>query len=358
MTTTWPEVLGDLLAKRDLSADRARWAMDQVMAGEATSAQIAGFVIALRAKGETAAEVSGLVAAMLEAAVTFRVPEPSLDVVGTGGDRAHTVNISTMAALVAAGAGIPVVKHGNRAASSKTGTADVLEELGVAISLPPEAVRRCTLEAGIGFCFAASFHPAMRHAGPTRRELGVPTVFNVLGPLANPAAPESALIGCADARLAPVLAQVLAARGTRAFVVRGEDGLDEITTAGPTRVWDATGPDVVEQRFDAGDLGIPVPAEGALRGDDAGFNAAVLRAVLNGETGGNLGAVRDAVLLNAAAAIVAFDAVGGSTTYGGAEVSLSERFARALPVATAAVDSGAAVAVLERWIVLSQTLAG
>lgn len=326
------------------------------MAGDATPAQIAGFVVALRAKGETPAEIEGLVTAMLAAAVTFEMPEPALDVVGTGGDRAHTVNISTMAALVAAGAGIPVVKHGNRAASSKTGTADVLEELGVAIALPPDAVRRCALEAGIGFCFAAAFHPAMRHAGPTRRELGVPTVFNVLGPLANPAQPEAALIGCADARLAPVLAEVLAARGTRAFVVRGEDGLDEITTTGPTRIWDATGPYVVESRFDPADLGIAVPTEGALRGDDAAFNAAVLRGVLEGRTDDNLGAVRDAVQLNAAAALVAFDAVAGSLTYGDASSPFGDRIARALPVAAAAVDSGAALAVLDRWIVLSRTL--
>jgi anthranilate phosphoribosyltransferase len=294
---------------------------------------------------------------MLRAAVRFEVPGPALDVVGTGGDRAHTVNISTMAALVAAGAGVPVVKHGNRAASSKTGTADVLEELGVAISLPPDAVLRCVAEVGIGFCFAAAFHPAMRHAGPTRSQLGVPTVFNVLGPLANPAQPAAALIGCADLRLAPILAEVLAARGTRAMVVRGEDGLDEITTSGPTAIWDVTGSRVVADRFDPIDLGIARPAADALRGDDAAFNAAVLRDVLAGGTDGNLRAVRDAVVVNSAAALVAFDSVTGSQTYGPTPTSLTERIGNALPVAIASIDSGSAHKVLEDWVRLSSSLA-
>jgi anthranilate phosphoribosyltransferase len=210
---TWPDLLTALLAGTDLTRDQATWAMDQIMSGDATTAQVAGLVVALRAKGESADEVAGLVDAMLAHAVRVPLTVPALDVVGTGGDRAHTVNISTMAALVAAAAGAPVVKHGNRAASSQTGTADVLERLGVPLSLPPDAVLACVADAGIGFCFAAAYHPAMRHAAAPRRELGVPTVFNVLGPLANPAQPAAALIGCADARLAPVLAAVLAARG-------------------------------------------------------------------------------------------------------------------------------------------------
>ena len=357
MAQTWPAVLTALLAGNDLTAESAEWAMAEIMSGDATPAQVAGFVIALRAKGETAPEIGGLVASMLRAAVRFQVPGPALDVVGTGGDRAHTVNISTMAALVAAGAGVPVVKHGNRAASSKTGTADVLEELGLAISLPPAAVLRCIAEVGIGFCFAAAFHPAMRHAGPTRSQLGVPTVFNVLGPLANPAQPAAALIGCADLRLAPILAEVLAARGTRAMVVRGEDGLDEITTSGPTAIWDVTGSQVVADRFDPIDLGIARPAAGALRGDDAAFNAAVLRDVLAGGTDGNLRAVRDAVVVNAAAALVAFDAVTGSRTYGARPASLTERIGNALPVAIASIDSGSTHRVLEEWVRLSSSLA-
>lgn len=331
--------------------------MAQVMSGDATPVQVAGFVVALRAKGETAPELLGLVSAMLRAAVRFEVPVPALDVVGTGGDRAHTVNISTMSALVAAGAGVPVVKHGNRAASSKTGTADVLEALGVVIALEPDAVRRCTLETGIGFCFAAAYHPAMRHAAVPRRELGVPTVFNVLGPLANPAQPPAALIGCADARIAPTLAEVLFARGTRALVVRGQDGLDEITTAAPTSVWDVTGDSIRQVVLDTADLGLPRPAEGALRGDDAEFNARVVRAVLGGSTEGNHAAVRDAVLVNSAAALVAFDAVGGAGTYGGPEVPLLDRVAGALPVAVASIDSGAALTVLDRWAALSTALA-
>ncbi|MEI7780072.1 MAG: anthranilate phosphoribosyltransferase [Actinomycetes bacterium] len=357
MAADWPAVLGELLAGQDLDSKTAAWAMGEIMVGAATPAQIAGFVVALRAKGETATEVSGLVEAMLAAALRIVPSGPALDVVGTGGDRSHTVNISTMAALVAAGAGIPVIKHGNRAASSQTGTADVLEELGVAISLSPDAVRRCTDEVGIGFCFAAAFHPAMRHAATTRRELGVPTVFNVLGPLANPAQPAAALVGCADLRLAPVLAQVLAMRGTRALVVRGTDGLDEITTYAPTSVWDVTGDGVVVDEFDTADLGIGRPVADALRGGDAHFNATVLRELLAGGTAGNLSAVRDAVLVNAAAALVAFDTVTGSLAYGGREEVLVRRVSRAMPVAAAALDSGAAERVLDRWIELSSALA-
>ena len=266
-------------------------------------------MVALRAKGETADEVGGLVTAMLRHAVRVEGAGTVLDVVGTGGDRAHTVNISTMAAIVAAAAGARVVKHGNRAATSKTGTADVLEELGVVITLPADRVVPCLQRAGIAFCFAPTFHPAMRHAAVPRRELGVPTVFNVLGPLANPAEPAAALVGCADRRLAPVMAGVLAARGVRALVVRGDDGLDEITTATTTTVWDTRPGDgsVVETRLDPAGLGIAAPAPGALQGGEAAENAAVLRAVMRGEPG----PVRDAVLLNAAAALAAWDAATG-----------------------------------------------
>lgn len=356
---TWPSLLSVLLAGSDLEPAQARWAMDQVMRGDATPAQVAGFVVALRAKGETGAEVSGLVEAMLAHAVPVAVPGTTLDVVGTGGDRAHTVNISTMAAIVAAGAGAPVVKHGNRAASSSTGTADVLEELGVVLALPPEGVAACVERAGIGFCFAAAYHPAMRFAAAPRRELGVPTVFNILGPLANPARTAAALIGCADARLAPVLADVLARRGTRALVVRGEDGLDEVTTYAPTRVWDVTAGDgsVTPAVLDPATLGIPAPAPGALRGGEAALNAAILRAVLSGSTEGTHAAVRDAVRLNAACALVAYDAAAGAAVYAPVATPLAERVAAALPAATASLDSGAALKVLDGWITASQEAA-
>jgi anthranilate phosphoribosyltransferase len=356
---TWPDLLSALLSGRDLQTAEAAWAMEQIMSGDATPAQVAGFVVALRAKGETAAEVAGLVESMLAHAVVVPVDGPALDVVGTGGDRAHTVNISTMAAVVAAAAGARVVKHGNRAASSQTGTADVLEELGVSLALPPEGVLACLDQAGIGFCFAAAYHPAMRHAAAARRELGVPTVFNVLGPLANPARPAAALVGCADARLAPVQAAVLAERGVRALVVRGEDGLDEVTTYVPTRVWDATAGDgsVRETEIDPAALGIAAPQPGALRGGDAGRNAAVLRSTLSGEVDPDVAAVRDAVRLNAAAALVTWDAATGATQYGPVSAPVQDRVAAALPVASEALASGAAARVLDRWVEASQRAA-
>jgi anthranilate phosphoribosyltransferase len=234
---TWPALVTALLRGDNLSTDDTAWAMGEVMAGEATPVQIAAFTIALRAKGETSEEVAGLARVMLANATPIDVTDDAVDVVGTGGDAAHTVNISTMAAIVVAAAGVRVVKHGNRAASSTCGSADLLEELGIPVALEPDAVARCVREAGIGFCFAAKFHPGMRHAGAPRREMGVPTVFNFLGPLTNPAQPRAAAIGCFDRRMAGVVAGVLAARGTSALVVRGEDGLDEFTVTAPTRVW-------------------------------------------------------------------------------------------------------------------------
>ncbi len=284
--------------------------MDRAMSGDATPVELAGFLVALRAKGETAAEVAGLVSAMLAHAAPVEIVPgtgPTVDTCGTGGDRSNTVNISTMAAVVVAAAGAPVVKHGNRAASSAAGSADVLEALGVAVDLPAAAVGDCLAEAGIVFCFAPVFHPGMRHAAVARRELGVATIFNILGPLANPARPQAQVVGCADARLAPVMAQALLDRGTRAVVVRGLDGLDELSTHAPTRVWDATGTEVVESLVDAVDLGIARSVPDALRGHDAAFNAAVARAVLSGERSDRLDPVRDAVLLGAAAALVAHD---------------------------------------------------
>ncbi|MGH3973084.1 MAG: anthranilate phosphoribosyltransferase, partial [Pseudonocardiaceae bacterium] len=256
-TRSWSVLLTRLIAGTDLDADDTAWAMDQVMAGAATPAQMAAFVVALRAKGETPAEIAGLAGGMLAHARRMRVPQRAIDVVGTGGDRAHTVNISTMTALVTAAAGAPVVKHGNRAASSKCGTADVLEQLGVAIDLGPEQVVQCVSEVGIGFCFAPLFHPAMRHAAGVRREIGVPTAFNFLGPLTNPAQPEAALVGCADLRMAPVMAQVLADRGITALLVRGDDGLDEITTTTTTSVWLINGGTVQRDQLDPAALGVP-----------------------------------------------------------------------------------------------------
>jgi anthranilate phosphoribosyltransferase len=344
---TWPALLGRLLAGDDLEADDTAWVMDRVLAGEATDAQLAGFLVALRAKGEAAAEIAGLAQAMLGHARRVLVPRPAVDVVGTGGDRARTVNISTMAAVVVAAAGVPVVKHGNRAASSASGAADVLEALGVAIDLPPDAVAACVAEAGIGFCFAPVFHPAMRHAGPVRRELGVPTSMNVLGPLTNPAQPPAALVGCAEARLAPVMADVLAGRGCSALVVRGDDGLDELTTTTTSSVWVVGGGEVRRETVDAAALGVPVATRDDLRGGEAALNAEVFRRLLGGERG----PVRDAVLLNAAGALVAFDAVSE-----GLPADLGSALTTALNRAAQAVDSGAAEQLLDRWAELSRQL--
>jgi anthranilate phosphoribosyltransferase len=354
---TWPDLTAALLRREDIDLADTAWAMDRVMSGDATPVQLAGFLVALRAKGETADEVAGMVSAMLDHAAPVELPTgigPTVDTCGTGGDRSNTVNISTMAAVVVAAAGAPVVKHGNRAASSAAGSADVLEALGVAVDLPPSAVGECLGEAGIVFCFAPLFHPGMRHAAVARRELGVGTVFNVLGPLANPARPEAQVVGCADPRLAPVMAQALLDRGTRAVVVRGQDGLDELSTHAPTRVWDATGDVVLESLVDAVDLGIARSAPGALGGRDAAYNAAVARAVLSGERSGTLDPVRDAVLLGAAAALVAHDAARGLVS----TASMGDRLAAALPRATQAVDDGSSAEVLARWIAVSTRLAG
>ncbi len=315
------------------------------MSGAATSAQLAAFAVLLRAKGETAAELGALVATMLAHAAPLTIEGPAVDVVGTGGDRAQTVNISTMAAIVVAGTGRRVVKHGNRAASSASGAADVLEELGVAIDLPPAGVAATVADAGIGFCFAPVFHAGLRHAGAARRELGVPTVFNFLGPLTNPGRPKASAIGCADTRMAPLMAEVLAARGDSAFVFRGDDGLDELTTSTTSAVWIASGgevhaatrrPDPVRHR--------PARRPDALRGGDRVHNAQVARDVLAGRAEP---AVRDAVLLNAAAAIAAFDALTGPTVDAG---GLDDALAAGLVAARAAIDSGTAADTLARWV--------
>jgi anthranilate phosphoribosyltransferase len=315
------------------------------MSGAATPVQVAGFAVALRAKGETPEEVAGLVGVMLAAAQPLSVEGPSVDTCGTGGDRAATVNISTMAALVVRGAGIQVVKHGNRAASSACGSADLLEELGVVVDLPPEGVGRCVAEARIGFCFAPVFHPALRHAAVARRDLGVPTVFNVLGPLTNPARPSAQAVGVADERLAGVMARVLAARGVSALVFRGTDGLDELSVCAPSRVWAVSGGAVRDDVVDPRELGIALADVGALRGADAPHNAAVTRRLLDGERG----PVRDAVLLNAAAAIVAVEGVGPGPVI--------EQLAAALPRATEALDSGAAADALATWVTASHAAA-
>jgi anthranilate phosphoribosyltransferase len=337
---SWPEVLSSLVAGRNLSSDQTAWAMREILDGEASPAQIAGFAVALRAKGETVAEVEGLVRTMYEHAMAIDVPGRTIDLVGTGGDRAHTVNITTMAAIVVAGAGIPVVKHGNRAASSQCGTADVLEALGLRLDLPPERVAEVGRDAGITFCFAPVFHPALRHAAAPRRELGVATTFNFLGPLANPARPPVQAVGCADLRMAPVLAGVLARRGTDALVFRGDDGLDELTTTTTSQVWFVSNGETEQLVLDPRDYGIACSTVDDLRGGDAASNAAVVHRVLSGERG----PIRETVLLNAGAALAAYQEPRDS---------LTDRISEGIEQATRSVDSGAASVALKRWMEVS-----
>jgi anthranilate phosphoribosyltransferase len=343
---TWSHLIAALLRGEELATADTAWAMGEIMSGAAAPAQIAGFAVALRAKGETSVELAGLVEAMLTRAVPVELPEEiratALDVVGTGGDLAHTVNISTMTALVVAGAWVRVVKHGNRAASSSCGTADLLEFLGIPLDLDPVGVARCVTEAGIGFCFAPRFHPGFRHAGPVRRELGVPTAFNFLGPLANPARPHAGAVGCFDLRMAPVMAGVFAARGDSAVVMRGEDGLDEFTTTAPTRVWLAQGGTLREALLDAADLGVPRSTPGDLRGGDVAHNAGVARRLLAGEPG----PVRDAVLVNAAMALA---------TQGPLDGDLTDALRAGLARAAEAIDSGSAARTLERWVEVARS---
>jgi anthranilate phosphoribosyltransferase len=362
----WPSVLSGLIAGTDLDPADARWAMEEVLSGTATSAQIAAFVVALRAKGETATEVDALASVMLQHGRLLDFGSDGrpvcLDVVGTGGDQAHLVNISTMSALVCAAAGAPVVKHGNRAASSATGTADVLESLGVVIDLEPDQIVASLRQAGIAFCFAPVHHPAMRFAGPTRRELGVPTVFNILGPLTNPGAADAALIGSANLGLAPVMADVLDRRGVKALVVRGEDGLDEISTEAPTRVWDATAGSVRESVIDAADLGVARADRALLRGGDSARNAELLLSTLapgppEGPDAERVAAIRDTVAVNAAAAMVAYRAaVDTAEDRGVDERPLTERMADELPAVRAAIGTGGALQVLQSWITVTGIL--
>lgn len=338
---TWPEVLGALTARRDLSAEQTAWAMGEILSGEATPSQIAGFAVALRTKGETIDEVAGLADGMLAKSTPISVPGRCLDVVGTGGDRSMSVNISTMAAIVAAAAGARVVKHGNRSASSQAGSADVLEALGIRLDIPADRVASIAEEVGITFCFAAAFHPALRHAAVTRRELGIGTTFNILGPLANPISPAAQAIGCADAAMAPTMAGVFARRRADAWVFRGDDGLDELTTTTTSRLYRVHDGQVHEEIVDPVDFGVARAQGDDLRGGDTAHNAGVVKAIMAGETG----PVRDAVVLNAGAALAAYDAP---------ELPAAQALPNAMARAEEAIASGAANALLERWVSVSQ----
>ena len=345
---TWPLVLARLTECEPLAPGQAAWAMDQIMTGAATPAQIAAFGVSMKMKRPTPAEVSELADTMLSHA--RRVPTDvigtdTVDVVGTGGDGANTVNLSTMSAVVVAACGVPVVKHGNRAASSLSGGADTLEALGVRIDLGPDDVARCVAEVGIGFCFAPVFHPSYKYAGAARREIGVPTVFNLLGPLTNPAGPRSGLIGCAFGDLAEVMAGVFATRRCSVLVVHGDDGLDELTTTTTSTIWRVQAGTIDRLTFDPAGFGFPRAELSELVGGDAEFNAAEARSVFSGATG----PVRDAVVLNAAGAMVAHAGLSSSAEWLPAwEAGLSR--------AAEAIDSGAAGELLDRWARFTQSL--
>jgi len=331
----WPAILSALSHRESLENDQASSAMSAIMSGESTPAQIGAFLLALRTKGETVEEMEGFARTMLSFALPVRAPEPVIDTCGTGGDRAGTFNISTIAALVVAGAGVPVAKHGNRAASSHCGSADLLEELGVKIDLGATGVERCLDEAGIGFMFARTFHPAMAHAGPVRAELKVPTVFNFLGPLTNPARPYAQVVGVSDERMLPLMAEVLARRGTRAMLFRGVDGLDELTTTDLSTVYDVKDGTVRETHLDPAKVGIGRVKPEDLAGGDAPHNADIARRVIDGEKGPQ----RDVVVLNAGAALQVAGFAG----------NLEEGMA----TAARAIDDGDAAKTLMRWVEVS-----
>ncbi len=340
---TWPAVLTSLLAGEHLSVADAAWAMDQVMTGEATEAQLAAFLIALRAKGETVDEIVGFRDAILDHAVPLPVDPMALDIVGTGGDRFGTVNVSTTASIVAAAAGVPVIKHGNRAASSSSGSSDVLAALGIDLTLPSGRVAEVLQSTGITFAYASAFHPGFGNAAAVRSQLGVPTVFNFLGPLCNPARPEASAVGVAALDRIPLIVGVFQTRGATALVFRGDDGLDELSTTGHSHVWEVSRGLVTEHDIDPRDLGIPRARIEDLLGKDAAYNAAVVRAVLAGETG----PVRDIVLLNAAAGLVSYELASDPSRV---QESILDRFRSQMAVAAEAIDSGAAASKLEEWV--------
>jgi anthranilate phosphoribosyltransferase len=339
-TPFWPPLLSKLIGGEELTADEAGGALATILEGRATPAQIAGFAVLLRAKGETPAEMAALVRTMLAYAERVDVAGPLLDTCGTGGDRSCTINISTLAAFVAAGAGARVAKHGNRSASSACGSADLLERLGVAVDLGPVGVARCIDEAGIGFCYAPRYHRALRHAGPVRADLGVPTTFNFLGPLANPAGARRQTIGVGDAAMAERMVATLVELGTeRALVFFGHDGLDELTTTTTSAVWEVIGAEVRFSNLDPTELGIPLAMPEDLVGGDPTANARLARAVLDGQAGPQ----RDIVVLNAGAALVA--------------AGIADDLAAGVEAAAASLDGGRAAVALDQLVKVSQEAA-
>jgi anthranilate phosphoribosyltransferase len=349
--TNWNSILEDLHAKRDLTREQSSWALSDVMTGSAPEAEVSNFLLALRAKVETVDELAGLVDTMLQNCLSLDTGNDAVDIVGTGGDMIGTVNISTMASILAAAAGVPVLKHGSRSASGKTGSSEMLAELGINLELAPDQVARVFKETGITFFFALVFHPAMKHVAPIRKKLGVPTTFNFLGPLANPAQPLATSLGVADVQIAPLLAQEMAQRGRYALVSRGNDGLDELTTTTSSQIWEVSPNLVTKWELDPARFGIKRANLEQLLGSDATHNAKIARDLLAGDTSGNLGAIRDIAILNAAGGVVAYQSAKNPSLVGS---ELVTRFDSAIQLVSVALDSGNAHSKLEQWVASSK----
>ena len=352
---TWPQILARLLEKKDLSKGEAKWAMQQIMSGEATESQMGGFLLALRSKGEHLDELSGFVDVMLENALEVPISNDALDIVGTGGDQLGTVNISTMAAILASACGYPVLKHGSRSASGKTGSSEMLEALGVNLNLSPEQLAKVFSKTQITFFFAPLFHPALKNVGPTRKQLGVPTTFNVLGPLANPAQPVATALGVANEKMAPLLAAEMASRGRTALVFRGSDGLDELTTTGPSQIWVVFGGNVHEFSLDPLEIGIPRSSIDDLIGGEADENASIARDIFSpqAQKTGEKSPIRDIVALNSAVGMVAYDLSKRSDLDG---FDLKNELAKKFALAVNAIEEGKAIAKIDEWVATSQNL--
>ena len=351
---SWSQILERLESNIDLSKAEASWAMEQIMGGEAAEDDMAAFLVALRAKGETLEEISGFVDVMLANALPMPISNDAIDIVGTGGDQLGTVNISTMAAIVAASCGYPVLKHGSRSASGKTGSSEMLEALGINLELSPEQLAQVFKEANIVFFFAPKFHPSLRHVGPTRKKLGIPTTFNFLGPLANPAQPVATALGVANASMAPLLASELASRGRTGLVFRGSDGLDELTTTGPSQIWVVFEGKVTEFSFDPAHIGIPRAQIDQLIGGDATENASIAKAMFGLDSGfsGDKAPIQDIVALNAAAGITAYEL---SKLASLDQFNLEDSLAKNYALALSAMNDGRALAKMNQWVHLSQS---
>lgn len=349
--TNWISILEDLASSRDLSREQSSWALAEIMSGTAPEKEVSEFLVALRCKGETVEELAGLVDTMLKHALRLETGNDAVDIVGTGGDMIGTVNISTMASILCSASGVPVLKHGSKSASGKTGSSEMLAELGINLELSPDRVAEVFKNTGITFFFALVFHPAMRHVAPIRKKLGVPTTFNFLGPLANPAQPLATSLGVANEQIAPLMAQELAQRGRFGLVSRGNDGLDELTTTTSSDIWEVSPNQVTKWRLDPGQLGIETAAVEQLLGGDAAQNAQIARDLFAGKTVGNLGAVRDIVILNAAGGVVAYQAAKDPNLVG---TELLARFESAIQLVTVALETGKANSKLEQWVQASK----